>query len=81
MIAVTIHKFIYPWPIALGRVISPGLLGILLNAASEFIIKAANLHLTTDVCISAAIIPGGVLMCCTALLDSSAKLAADSTLF
>ena len=72
LIIEAIHKFIHPEPIASGWVIGLGLLSILLNAASVLLIKedahenmnvkAAYLHLMTDVGTSVAVVLGGVLM-------------------
>ncbi|WP_292655903.1 cation diffusion facilitator family transporter [Nitratifractor sp.] len=72
LIIEAIHKFIHPEPIASGWVIGLGLLSILLNAASVLLIKedahenmnvkAAYLHLMTDVGASVAVVLGGVLM-------------------
>lgn len=72
LIIEAIHKFIHPEPITSGWVIGLGLLSILLNAASVLLIKedahenmnvkAAYLHLMTDVGTSVAVVLGGVLM-------------------
>ena len=72
LIVEAVRKFLHPEPIASGWVIGLGLLSILLNAASVLLVKedakesinvrAAYLHLLTDVMTSAAVVVGGVLM-------------------
>ena len=72
LIVESIHKFIHPEPIASDWVIGLGLLSIVLNAASVLLIKAdahdnmnikaAYLHLLTDVMTSVAVVVGGLLM-------------------
>lgn len=72
LIIEAINKFINPQPIESSLVIWLGVLSILLNAASVLLIKddshddinmkAAYLHLLTDVMTSVAVVIGGVLM-------------------
>ncbi|WP_353663149.1 cation diffusion facilitator family transporter [Hydrogenimonas sp. SS33] len=72
LIIESFHKFIHPEAIKSGWVIGLGLLSIVLNAASVLLIKddahgnmnikAAYLHLMTDVMTSVAVVVGGVLM-------------------
>ena len=66
------HKFLHPEVIASNLVIWLGVLSIVLNSASVFLIKddshdnmnvkAAYLHLMTDVATSIAVVLGGFLM-------------------
>jgi len=72
LIIEAFHKFYHPEPINSMWVIGLGLLSIVLNAASVLLvkddahdnmnIKAAYLHLLTDVMTSVAVVGGGVLM-------------------
>ena len=72
LISESYYKFYHPEPIDSSWVIALGLLSIVLNAASVFLIKddahdnmnirAAYLHLLTDVMTSVAVVVGGVLM-------------------
>jgi cobalt-zinc-cadmium efflux system protein len=72
LIIEAITKFIHPEPIESSLVIWLGLLSIVLNAASVLLIKddshdnmnmkAAYLHLLTDVMTSVAVVVGGILM-------------------
>ncbi len=72
LIVEAVRKFLHPEPIASTWVIGLGLLSILLNAASVLLVKedakesmnvrAAYLHLLTDVMTSVAVVVGGVLM-------------------
>jgi len=72
LIVEAFHKFYHPEPINSVWVIGLGLLSIVLNAASVLLIKddshnnmnikAAYLHLLTDVMTSIAVVGGGVLM-------------------
>jgi len=72
LIIEAFHKFYHPEPINSVWVIALGLLSILLNAASVLLvksdahdnmnIKAAYLHLLTDVMTSIAVVVGGLLM-------------------
>ena len=72
LIIEAFHKFYHPEPIASGWVIGLGLLSIVLNAASVLLVKedahdnmnvkAAYLHLMTDVMTSVAVVAGGLLM-------------------
>lgn len=72
LIIEAFHKFYHPEPINSIWVIGLGLLSIVLNAASVLLvkddahenmnIKAAYLHLLTDVMTSVAVVLGGVLM-------------------
>ena len=72
LIIGAINKFIHPEPIESSLVIWLGILSIILNGASVMLIKedsqdnmnmrAAYLHLITDVMTSIAVVVGGVLM-------------------
>ncbi len=72
LIIEAFHKFYHPEPINSVWVIGLGILSIVLNAASVLLIKddshdnmnikAAYLHLLTDVMTSVAVVGGGVLM-------------------
>ncbi len=72
LIIEAVHKFVHPEPIRSTWVIGLGLLSIVLNAASVLLIKedahgnmnikAAYLHLLTDVMTSVAVVVGGLLM-------------------
>ena len=72
LIVEAFHKFYHPEPINSAWVIGLGALSILLNTASVLLvkddahenmnIKAAYLHLLTDVMTSVAVVVGGVLM-------------------
>lgn len=72
LIIEAVRKFLHPEPIGSGWVIGLGLLSIVLNAASVLLIKddahdnmnvkAAYLHLLTDVMTSVAVVMGGLLM-------------------
>ena len=72
LIIESIHKFYHPEPINSIWVIGLGALSIILNAVSVLLIKddahdnmnmkAAYLHLLTDVMTSVAVVGGGVLM-------------------
>jgi len=72
LIVEAVHKFYHPEPINSVWVIGLGLLSIVLNTASVLLIKedshenmnvrAAYLHLLTDVMTSIAVVLGGVLM-------------------
>ena len=72
LIVEAFHKFYHPEPINSVWVIGLGALSIVLNAASVLLvkndahdnmnIKAAYLHLLTDVMTSVAVVGGGVLM-------------------
>ncbi|WP_201353711.1 cation diffusion facilitator family transporter [Hydrogenimonas urashimensis] len=72
LIIEAFHKFIHPETIKSGWVIGLGMLSIVLNAASVLLIKndahgnmnikAAYLHLLTDVMTSVAVVAGGMLM-------------------
>jgi len=72
LIIEAFHKFYHPEPINSAWVIGLGLLSIVLNAVSVLLIKddahdnmnikAAYLHLLTDVMTSVAVVLGGVLM-------------------
>ncbi len=72
LIVEAIHKFLHPEPIASNWVIWLGVLSIVLNSASVLLIKddshdnmnvkAAYLHLMTDVITSVAVVLGGLLM-------------------
>jgi len=72
LIVEAFHKFFHPEPINSIWVIGLGVLSIVLNAASVLLvkddahdnmnIKAAYLHLLTDVMTSVAVVGGGVLM-------------------
>ena len=72
LIIEAFHKFYHPEPINSIWVISLGTLSIVLNAASVLLvkddahdnmnIKAAYLHLLTDVMTSVAVVGGGILM-------------------
>jgi len=72
LIVEAFHKFYHPEPINSVWVIGLGALSIVLNAASVMLvkddahdnmnIKAAYLHLLTDVMTSVAVVGGGVLM-------------------
>ena len=72
LIYEAVHKFLYPEPIASNWVIWLGVLSIVLNSASVLLIKddshdnmnvkAAYLHLITDVATSIAVVIGGLLM-------------------
>jgi len=72
LIIEAFHKFYHPEPIKSVWVIGLGTLSIVLNAASVLLIKddshdnmnikAAYLHLLTDVMTSVAVVGGGVLM-------------------
>ena len=72
LIIEAVHKFVHPEPIRSTWVIGLGLLSIVLNAASVLLIKddahgnmnikAAYLHLLTDVMTSVAVVVGGVLI-------------------
>ncbi|ADV45822.1 cation diffusion facilitator family transporter [Nitratifractor salsuginis] len=72
LIVEAVRKLLHPEPVASGWVIGLGLLSIVLNAASVLLIKedahenmnvkAAYLHLLTDVMTSVAVVIGGVLM-------------------
>ena len=72
LIVEAFHKFYHPEPVNSVWVIGLGLLSILLNTASVLLVKedskesmnirAAYLHLLTDVMTSIAVVLGGVLM-------------------
>lgn len=72
LIAEAVHKFSHPEPIDSLWVIGLGILSIVLNSASVLLvandahenmnIKAAYLHLLTDVMTSVAVVIGGLLM-------------------
>ena len=72
LISESFYKFYHPEPIDSTWVIALGLLSIVLNAASVLLIKddahgnmnirAAYLHLLTDVMTSVAVVVGGLLM-------------------
>ena len=72
LIIEAFHKFYHPEPINSAWVIGLGILSIVLNAASVLLIKddahdnmnikAAYLHLLTDVMTSIAVVGGGLLM-------------------
>ena len=72
LIIEAIHKFIHPEPIESNWVIWLGILSIVLNSASVLLvksdakesinIKAAYLHLLTDVMTSVAVVVGGVMI-------------------
>jgi len=72
LIIEAFHKFYHPEPINSVWVIALGILSIVLNAASVLLvkddahdnmnIKAAYLHLLTDVMTSVAVVVGGILM-------------------
>ncbi len=72
LIVEAFHKFFQPEPIASSWVIWLGMLSIILNTASVLLIKedshenmnikAAYLHLLTDVMTSVAVVVGGILM-------------------
>ncbi len=72
LIFEAVHKFLHPEPIASNWVIWLGVLSIVLNSASVLLIKddshdnmnvkAAYLHLMTDVATSVAVVIGGLLM-------------------
>lgn len=72
LIIEAVSKLLHPQPVASGWVIGLGLLSIVLNAASVLLIKedahenmnvkAAYLHLLTDVMTSVAVVIGGVLI-------------------
>ena len=72
LIIEAIHKLLHPEPIESGWVIGLGLLSIVLNAVSVLLIKddaheninvkAAYLHLMTDVGTSVAVVIGGLLI-------------------
>ena len=72
LIIEAFHKFYHPEPIDSTWVIGLGVLSILLNMASVFLIKddahhnmnirAAYIHLLTDVMTSVAVVGGGLLM-------------------
>ncbi len=72
LIFEAVHKFFHPEPIASNWVIWLGVLSIVLNSASVLLIKddshenmnvkAAYLHLITDVATSVAVVIGGLLM-------------------
>ncbi len=72
LIFEAVHKFLHPEPIESNWVIWLGVLSIVLNSASVLLIKddshdnmnvkAAYLHLMTDVATSIAVVVGGLLM-------------------
>lgn len=72
LIIEAFHKFYHPEPIDSSWVIGLGMLSIVLNAASVLLVKddahdnmnirAAYLHLLTDVMTSVAVVGGGLLM-------------------
>jgi cobalt-zinc-cadmium efflux system protein len=72
LIVEAFHKFYHPEPINSSWVIGLGLLSVVLNTASVLLvkddahdnmnIKAAYLHLLTDVMTSVAVVVGGLLM-------------------
>ncbi len=72
LIFEAVHKFLHPEPIESNWVIWLGVLSIVLNSASVLLIKddshdnmnvkAAYLHLMTDVATSVAVVLGGLLM-------------------
>ncbi len=72
LIFEAVHKFLHPEPIESNWVIWLGVLSIVLNSASVLLIKddthdnmnvkAAYLHLMTDVATSVAVVIGGLLM-------------------
>jgi cobalt-zinc-cadmium efflux system protein len=72
LIVEAVRKFLHPEPVGSGWVIGLGLLSIVLNAVSVLLIKddahdnmnikAAYLHLLTDVMTSVAVVAGGLLM-------------------
>ncbi len=72
LIYEAVHKFFHPEPVGSNWVIWLGVLSIVLNSASVLLIKddshdnmnvkAAYLHLMTDVATSVAVVVGGLLM-------------------
>jgi len=72
LIYEAVHKFLHPEPISSNWVIWLGVLSIVLNSVSVFLIKddshdnmnvkAAYLHLMTDVATSVAVVIGGLIM-------------------